>query len=93
MYHNFSYKTFDDLKDKLLPKISKARISQEILKKMYNKNETENVELDDIINPKDTWLSNSHCRRSILFDPNMKNKKSDVMNTLTEKIDPEVYKK
>jgi hypothetical protein len=60
---------------------------------MYNKNETESVELDDIINPKDAWLSNNHCRRSLLFDPNKKNDKKVALSSITEKIDPEVYKK
>ena len=60
---------------------------------MYNKNETESVELDDIINPKDAWLSNKHCRRSLLFDPNSKNENSNIDKPISDKIDPEVYKK
>ena len=46
---------------------------------MYNKNEKETVRLDDILNPKEAWLSNHHCRRSLLYDPNTQGDKSMIV--------------
>ena len=58
MKHGTTYKVLDDLRESLVPEIANASMTQDYLKKLYNKTSKENVTVDDILNPKETW-SNS----------------------------------
>lgn len=68
MKHGTSYKVLDDLREFLDPEIANVSMSSEYLRKMYNKEKHEQVTIDDILNPKQSWFSNEHCRRSLMFD-------------------------
>lgn len=36
--------------------------------------------LDDILNPKEAWLSNAHCRRSLMFDASAREKQKKALD-------------
>ena len=61
-----SYKVLDDLRDNLLPEIQEGFPDDAYFKKLYNKGLHEEVPLDEILKPRDAWLANSHCRRSLI---------------------------
>jgi len=50
IYDKINYKVLEDFKDTLRPSIYNSNISKETLKKMYNKQNQDEVKIDDIIN-------------------------------------------
>lgn len=61
-----TYKVLDDLREQLNPDISKGFEDDGYFKKLYNKGLHEEVPLDEILKPRAEWLSNKHCRRSLI---------------------------
>tara|TARA_B110000285_G_C14786961_1_gene451204 strand:+ start:169 stop:519 length:351 start_codon:yes stop_codon:yes gene_type:complete len=70
-----SYKVLDDLRDNLLPEVCNGFVDDSYFKKLYNKGLHEEVPLDEILKPREAWLSNAHCRRSLIGSAGHKSKK------------------
>ena len=61
-----TYKVLDDLRDQLNPDIYKGFEDDSYFKRLYNKGLHEEVPLEEILKPRAEWLSNKHCRRSLI---------------------------
>ena len=61
-----SYKVLDDLRDHLNPDICNGFEDDGYFKKLYNKGLHEDVPLEEILRPREAWLANAHCRRSLI---------------------------
>lgn len=66
--HGTIYKVLDDLRERMDPEVANQPISTNYLKRLYKIPKHQEIKVDDILDPKETWMSDWHCRRSILFD-------------------------